>query len=259
MQKLRRIFNGVEDPSKSNATLHDFHEMPAVAVLSSLCGGQICVDMADFARNNEGFLRRFMRPEYGPPSRDSFSRLLRMLDPVPFAAALARFAADWARALEAEGVGQVAVDGKALRRTFSKASELSPLHLADAFAPESGVVLGQVAVDKKSNETAALPALLEMLDVKGAVVTADAMHTQRDAAERIIGKGGDCVLALKGNQGSLRKDAKAWLADPGNAGKMLSHQEFNRGHGREETRTATVCHDIGPLHATHPRRAVASS
>ncbi len=215
MEKLRIIFNGLEDPRKSSATRHDFHEMPAISVLSSLCGGQTCVDMADFARNNEEFLRRFMRPEHGPPSRDSFSRLFRMLDPV-------LFAADWAKALESEGVRQV-------------------------------------AVDKKSNETAALPALLEMLDVKGAVVTADAMHTQRDAAERIIGKGGDCVLALKDNQGSLRKDAKTWLTDPGNAGKMLSHQEFNRGHGREETRTATVCHDIGPLHATHPRRAVASS
>ena len=74
-------------------------------------------------------------------------------------------------------------------------------------------MLGQVAVDGKSNEITALPALLEMLDIEGAVVTADAMHAQRDAAERIIGKGGDYVLALKGNQGSLHKDAKAWLAD----------------------------------------------
>ena len=118
-------------------------------------------------------------------------------------------------------------------------------------------MLGQVAVDKKSNETAALPALLEMLDVKGAVVTADAMHTQRGGAELIAGKGGDCVLALKGNQGSLHKDAKAWLADPGNAEKMLSHQQVGRGHGREETRTATVCHDIGPLQDAHRRPGLA--
>ena len=208
MEKLRRIFNGAEDPRKSDATLHDFHEMPAVAVLSSLCGGQTCVDMADFAKNNEGFLRRFMRPEHGPPSRDAFSRLLRMLDPVPFAAALARFAADWAKALEAEGVRQV-------------------------------------AIDKKSNETAAL---LEMPDVKGAVA----------AAELTAGKGGDCVLTLKGNQGSLRKDAKAWLADPGNAGKMLSHQQAGSGHGRKETRTATVCHDIGPLQDVHRRPGLAA-
>ena len=90
-----------------------------------------------------------------------------------------------------------------------------------------------------------------MLDVKGAVVTADAMHAQRDAAELITGKGGDCVLTLKGNQRSLHKDAKDWLKAPGNAEKMLSHQQVGRGHGREETRTATVCHDIGPLQDAH--------
>ena len=110
MEKLRQIFNGVEDPRTSNATLHDFHEMLTIAVLSSLCGGQTCVDMADFARNNEEFLRRFMRLEHGPPSHDAFSRLFRMLDPVPFAAALARFAAVWAKALEAEGARQIAID-----------------------------------------------------------------------------------------------------------------------------------------------------
>ena len=227
-------------------------------MLSSLCGGQTCVDMADFARNNEEFLRRFMRPEHGPPSHDAFSRLLRMLDPVPFAAALARFAADWAKALESEGVRQIAIDGKALRRAFSKASELSPLHLAGAFALEARIALGQAAVDEKSNEIWALSALLEMLDIKGAVVTADAMHAQRDAAKLTAGKGGDYVLALKGNQGSLRKDPKAWREDPGNAGKMLSHQQVGRGHGRDETRTATVCHDIGPLQDAHRRPGLAA-
>ena len=116
-----------------------------------------------------------------------------------------------------------------------------------------------MAVDKKSNEIRALPALLEMLDVKGAVVTADAMHMQRDAAELITGKGGDCVLALKGNQGSLHKDAKDWLGDPGKAGKMLSHQKAGRGHSREETRTATICHDIGPLQYAHRRPDLAAT
>ena len=120
--KIASNIQWAEDPRKSNATLHDFHEMLTVSVLSSLCGGPTCVDMADFAKNNEGFLRRFMRLEHGPPSHDAFSRLLRMLDPVPFAA-------DWAKAMEAEGVRQIAINGKVFRRTFSKASELSPLHL----------------------------------------------------------------------------------------------------------------------------------
>ena len=130
MEKLRQIFNGVEDPRTSNATRHDFHEMLMIAVFSSMSGGRTCVDMADCASNNEEFLRRFMRLEYGLPSHVAFSRLFRMLDPVPFAAV-------WAKELEAEGDRQVAIDGKVFRRTFSKASELSPLHLAGTFAPES--------------------------------------------------------------------------------------------------------------------------
>ena len=251
MEKFRQLFNGVEDPRTGNAIRHDFLEMLMIALFSSLCGGQTCVDMADYARINKDFLRQFMRLEHGTPSHDSFSRVFRMIDPEPFAAALARFASDWAKALEAEGIRQIAIDGKALRRTFSRAAELSPLHLVSAFAPGSEIVIGQVAVDKKSNEIGALPALLEMLDLKGAVVTADAMHTQRGTSELIIGKGGDYVLALKGNQRSLHKDAKDWFEDPGNAEKMLSHQKVERGHGRDETRTATVSRDIGPLQDAH--------
>ena len=207
--------------------------------------------MADCAKHNEDFLRQFMRLEYGPPSHDSFSLLFRMIEPVPFAAALARFSSDWAKVLEAEGIRRIAIDGKALWRTFSRASELSALHLVSVFAPGSGIMLGQVAVDKKSNEIRALSALLEMLDLKGTLVTADAMHTQRIAAELIISKGGDCVLAVKRNQPSLHKDTKDWLKDPGNADRMVSHQETNKEHGRVETRTATVSHDIGPLQDAH--------
>ena len=192
--------------------------MLIVSLLSSLCDGQTCVDMADFAANNEGFLRQFMRPEHRLPSHDAFSRLFRVRSRRLWRGS----PRDWAKAMEAEGVRQV-------------------------------------AVDKKSNEIRALPALLEMLDFKGAVVTADAMHAQRDAAELITGKGGDCVLALKGNQGSLHKDAKDWLGDPGKAGKMLSYQKAGRGYSREETRTATVCHDIGQLQDAHRRPGLAAT
>ena len=251
MEDFRQFFKGVKDPRRSNATRHDFLEMLMIALLSSLCGGQTCVDMADFAVLNEKFLRRFMRLEHGPPSHDAFSRLFRMMDPGPFAAALSRFASGWAKALEADGVRQIAVDGKALRRTFSRASELSPLHLLSAFAPGSGIVLGQVAVDKKSNEIRALPALLEMLSLEGTLVTADALHTQRAASELIIGKGGNYVLTLKANQKELHKDAKEWLEDPEAQKDMLSYQHVGCGHGRIETRTATVSHDVGWLQDLH--------
>ncbi len=116
MERFRRLFNGVEDQRTSNATRHDFHEMLMIAVFSSLRGGQACVDMADCAKNNEKFPRRFMRLERGLPSHDSFSRLFRMIKP-------ARFASDWAKIVEAEGIRRIAIDDKVLRRTFSRAEE----------------------------------------------------------------------------------------------------------------------------------------
>ena len=251
MERFRRSIKGAEDPRTSNATRYDFVEMPAISLLSSLCGGQTCVDMADFAADNEAFLRTFMRLPHGPPSHDSFSRVFRRIDPKPFGRALARFAKRWAKALKKDGVRQIAIDGKTVRRTFSRASEHSALHLVSAFAPDSGLVLGQVKVDGKSNEIRALPSLLDMMDLRGAVITVDAMHTQRKAAETIVGKGGDFVMALKGNQKTLHKDVKDWMEDPEAAKEMLFHQELDYGHGRIETRTATVSCGIGRLQDLH--------
>ena len=164
MERFRRLFKGVKDPRISNATRHDFVEMPAISLLSSLCGGQTCVDMADFAADNEAFLRTIMPLLHGPPSRDSFSRVFRRMDPKPFGRSLARFAKRWAKALKKEGVRQIAIDGKAVRRTFSRTAERTALHLVSAFAPDSGLVLGQAEVDGKSNEIRALPLLLDMMD-----------------------------------------------------------------------------------------------
>ena len=131
-----------------------------------------------------------------------------------------------------------------------RAGETSPLHMVSALLTEAGIVLGQTAVDGKSNEIPAMAELLELLDIEGALAAADAMHAQRHAAELIIGKDGDCALALKANQGSLRKDAKEWLEDPEAAKEMLPHQHVG-GRGRAVTRAATVSHDIGWLQDAH--------
>ena len=250
MKKLRKLFKGVKDPRISNATRHDFKEMLTISLFSSLCGGHTCVDMAEFAVGNEKFLRKFMRLEHGLPSHDSFSRVFRRMDPKSFGRALVAFAKKWAKALKKDGIRQIAIDGKAVRRAFKDASKRTPLHLVQAFALDSGLVLGQVKVDGKSNEIRALPSLLDMLDLEGAVVTADALHTQREAAATIIGKGGEYVLTLKGNQKTLHRDVKALFDDP-EAAEILSYQKVERGHGRKETRTATVCCDIGRLQDRH--------
>ena len=247
MRELLFVFQDVEDPRRGNAKRHDLHEMLVLALLAMLTSGRTCVDMEDFGREREEWLRQYLTLENGIPSHDTFSRLFRKLDPAGLQKALLRLAQDWADELG----DVVAVDGKALRRSFETASERSPTHLLQAFAAEAKLTLAQVVVDGKSNEIPALPELLELLDVKGRTVTADAMHAQRGSAAAIVAKGGDYALQLKRNQGGLHEDVVEYLDNPPKSAELLSHQQVDKGHGRVETRTATVCHDVDWLQERH--------
>ena len=185
MEEFHHIFEGVEDPRKSNATRHDLHEMLMIGLLSTMCGGEGCSDMALFGRMKRDFLESFMKLEHGIPSHDAFSDLFNALDPLKLQTVLMRLVEGFA-----DQLGDViAVDGKAVRRSYDRAKEKSALHLVQAFATHSRLVLGQVAVDAKSNEITALPALLEMLSIKGRIVTADAMHTQKSNRAGCHGSG----------------------------------------------------------------------
>ena len=187
MRELLFVFQEVEDPRRGNAKRHDLHEMLVIALLSMLTGGRTCVEMEDYGCAAERWLRTFLPLENGIPSHDTFSRLFRLLDPASLQTALLRLAQDWADRLG----GVIAVDGKVLRRSFEDASERSPTHLLQAFAAESKLTLAQMEVDGKSNEIPALPKLLELVDVKGRTVTADALRAQRGTAAAIVAKGGD--------------------------------------------------------------------
>ena len=248
MQDFTRIFDGVEDPRSSNATRHDLHEMLMIALLCMICGGQSCTDMELFGRSKEEFLRRFMTLGHGIPSHDAFSALFRVVDPGCLQRALVRLAADWAGRF---GPDVIAIDGKSLRQSFEDASARSPLHVVSAFAAGARLVLGQVRVVDKSNEITAMPALLELLDIRGSTATADAMHTQRVTAEAVAAKGGSHVLALKGNQETLHDDVRLHMADPANAGRMLRFSDVDKGHGRIEIREASVCHEVDALQDLH--------
>ena len=242
MLDVSMLFHEVEEPRRSNARRHDLHEMLLIALLSALSGGEGCVDMEGFGRAKEGFLRQFLRLEHGIPSHDAFSNLFRALDPDALHGVLRRITKDWAERL---GGDVVAVDGKELRHSFENAAERSPLHLVQAFATEGKLMLGQVEVDGKCNEIPALPKLLELLDIKGRMLTAEAMHAQRASWSAVLEKGGDYVLTLKANQKTLHEDMKRRLDDPPDDEAFLSHQEVNRNHGRLETRTASISHELG--------------
>ena len=245
MRDFTHIFEGVDDPRRSNATRHDLTDMLMIALLGMICGAENCSDMARFGRAREDLLRKFLSLKHGIPSHDAFSDLFAILDPAGVNRALSRLAGDWADTLE----GTVAaIDGKTLRRSFSDAAARSPLHLVQAFAVGAKQVLGQVRVDARSNEITAIPALPDLLDIEGATATADAMHTRRSTSEAIIARGGDHVPALKGNQETLNDDVRLFMEDPGMAEHIDESREMvEKDHGRIETRKARVRTDVGWL------------
>lgn len=246
MDNFIECWDGLDDPRSGNAALHDFHEILTIALCAVLCGAQGSVEMALFAKSKEPFLRSFLKLENGVPSHDTFSRLFRMMDPEAFRAAFQRFMERFARHCE----GVVAIDGKVLRRSFDKASGKSPLHMVSAWGCEQRLVLAQIATDAKSNEITAIPKLLEMLTLKGTIVTADALNCQRAIAQQIIDQGGDYALALKGNQARMHGDVVMLFSDPAHP-KSVGEPTIDADHGRIETRIATVAADIAWLIESH--------
>ena len=201
--------------------------------------------MALFGHSKREFLQSFLPLRNGIPSHDTFSRVFRLLDPEAFRSWFLGFMGQFAQGCE----GVLAIDGKTLRRSYDRAQAQSPLHLVNAWAAEQRLVLGQLAVDGKSNEITAVPKLLEMLALPGMVVTADAMHCQRQLSRQVLGRGADYALALKANQGSLHDDVRLFLDDP--ATPLAQATQTNKGHGRIETRTASISSDVAWLQERH--------
>ncbi len=246
LEQFASCWEGLEDPRNGNAALHDFPELPMIAVCCVLCGGQGAVDMAAFAEAKEPFLRGFLTLANGLPSHDTFSRLFRNLDPDRFRDSFQRFMAQFSEQLQ----GVVAIDGKVLRRSFDRASGKSALRMVSAWGSEQRMVLAQIATDAKSNEITAVPKLLRMLALEGTIVTADALNCQRAISAQIVEQKGDYALALKGNQGTLYDDAILLLDDP-ELKASTSAPVVEADHGRIETRTARVSAEIDWLQKQH--------
>ena len=246
MEEFAACWEGLDDPRTGNAALHDFNEMLVISLCCVLSGGQGAVDMGLYARAKEPFLRGFLKLSNGLPSHDTFSRLFRRLDPEQFRAAFQRFMTKFSDQCH----GVVAIDGKVLRRSFDRASSKSALHMVSAWGCEQRLVLAQIATDAKSNEITAVPKLLEMLSLKGTIVTTDALNCQRAIAQQIVDQGGDYALALKGNQGTLHDDVKLFLDDPA-CEAITAEPTVEADHGRIETRTAMVSSDIEWLQKDH--------
>jgi predicted transposase YbfD/YdcC len=234
---LRDHFAALPDPRIDRAKRHQLLDIVTIAVCAVICGADSWVAVEAFGKRKEAFLRRFLELPHGVPSHDTFGRVFAALDP----AAFERCFLAWVRAGVQATEGQVvAVDGKTLRRSHDRAAGKGPLHLVSAWAAANQVVFGQVAVDGKSNEITAIPALLQVLALSGCIVTIDAMGCQKEIAGTIRSRDADYVLALKDNHPQLAADVAGVFADalgPNEGGYAVGyHEAWEKGHGRIERR-----------------------
>jgi len=203
-------FKDLEDPRQQGKVDYPLEEILLLCLLAVLAGAETVTDIALFGRKKLGLLRRFRPFAKGTPAHDHLGDILAVLEPEQFQ----RCFVAWVAALTGAAEGVIAIDGKTVRRSGQKkAGGKAPIHMVSAFAARQRLVLGQVKVAEKSNEIVAIPKLLEMLAIEGAIVTIDAMGCQREIAQKVVEKKADYVLALKGNQGSLREDVELFVAE----------------------------------------------
>jgi len=239
---VQKYFRKLKDPRLDRRKLHLLLDIVVIAICGVICGADDWQQVETFGRNRLDWLKRFLRLPNGIPSHDTFERVFDRLDPQAFQTCFRA----WMQALhEAMGLSQIAIDGKTL--CGSARGKLKGLHLVSAWATANGVSLGQVAVDAKSNEIPAIPQLLELLDVHGALVSVDAMGCQKEIAATIVDGGGDYLLTVKNNQPTLFaeiEDSFEKALENDFAGvEHDSYQTEDRGHGREEKRIYTILVD----------------
>lgn len=236
---IAKYFAKLKDPRRRHRRLHHLQDIIVIALCAVIAGAQDWQEIETFGRTRRDWLRRFLELPNGIPAHDTFERVFNRLKPQAFQACFR----EWVQAISAAlRIRHVAIDGKTLRGSGS--AKLGPLHLVSAWASAQHLSLGQVAVDAKSNEITAIPALLELLDLNGALVTIDAMGCQKAIARKVVDQGGDYALTVKDNQPQLLEDIQHRFEQAFDTDFTgLEHDTYekrDRGHGREELRRYTV-------------------
>jgi predicted transposase YbfD/YdcC len=234
-------FGEIEDPRRTYLNTHPLINIITIALCAIIAGAEGWTDVEAFGKSKKGWLSQFLDLKHGIPSHDTIGRVFAHLDPEQFQTCFL----SWVQAVFEVTNGQViAIDGKKLRRSYDKTLGKAAIHMVSAWATANELVLGQMKVDNKSNEITAIPDLLALLDISGCIVTIDAMGCQTDIAAQIVGQGGDYLLALKENQGTLYEDTALFfdLAQQNNFAKVTHtyHETVNSGHGRIEKRKCWV-------------------
>jgi predicted transposase YbfD/YdcC len=243
---IAKHFASLQDPRRRHRRLHSLQDIIVIALCAVIAGAQDWQEIETFGRKRRDWLQRFLELPQGIPSHDTFERVFNRIKPQGFQACFR----DWVQAVSAHlKIKHIAIDGKTL--CGSGSLKLGPLHLVSAWATAQHLTLGQVAVDAKSNEITAIPLLLELLDLNGALVTIDAMGCQKDIAQKIVEQGGHYALTVKDNHPHLLADIQQVFTqalDSDFAG--LEHDTYETcesGHGRDEYRSYTVLHSTAGI------------
>ena len=241
-------FETLEDPRIDRSKRHKLLDIVAIAICATICGADSWVYVELFGKSKEEWLRTFLELPHGIPSHDTFGEVFSRLDPVQFQQ---RFMA-WTQAVAELAPGEVvAIDGKTVRRSHDRNSGKRAIHLVSAWASANTLTLGQVKTGKKSNEITAIPQLLQLLELKGCIVTIDAVGCQKEIAQGILDRGADYVLAVKKNQGRLYEDVRDLFEGAEEFGfEGVPHDyatTLNKGHGRIERRECWAISDLASL------------
>jgi predicted transposase YbfD/YdcC len=241
-------FAALKDPRIQLKIRHKLIDIIIITICAVICGADDWTEVVDYAKAKKDWLNKFLALPHGIPSHDTFGRVFSLLRPEEFEKCFVSWIHTVFKLTDAQ---TVAIDGKTLRRSYDRSSNKAAIHMVGAWAAKNGIALGQLKTEDKSNEITAIPELLKLLDLKGCIVTIDAMGCQKDIASKIADQGADYVLALKGNQGTLHKDVELFFEDAQQCNfKDIAHDSFETtdgGHGRVEVRRYVTVSDLGWL------------
>ena len=244
-QTLLQHFSALTDPRIERRKLHKLIDILAIAICATICGAETWEDLELFGNAKQQWFKSFLELEHGIPSHDTFRRVFARLDPEEFQHSFL----NWVRSTFELTSGQVvAIDGKQARGSSDRGAGKAAINTVSAWASDNQLILGQVQTEEKSNEITAVPELLQMLELRGCIVTLDAMGCQREIAEQIINKEADYVLSVKGNQSNLEADIRDYfdwaLQDKFKQTVYSQYTETNGDHGRLEVRRYYTTRDI---------------
>ena len=238
---IQKNFASLEDPRILLKTAHKLIDIIIIAICAVICGADTWAQIEEFGKTRVEWFESFLELPNGIPSHDTFGRIFSLISAKLFQACFQQ----WINEVFQITAGQVIpIDEKTARRSHNKRSNKAAIHMVHAWAATNGLLLGQVKTEEKSNEITAIPELLKLLEIKGCIVTIDAMGTQRNIAEEIIEKEADYILAVKGNQPTLKKSIKntfeAALENNFDNMEHSEHQTIEKNHGREKVHTCYV-------------------